>query len=288
MANREGEVIGHRYRLVDTLGSGGQGTVYRGVDLRQGDEVAVKVLEPVADDRSWRDRIFREAHALTILTGTAAVRVLHQAWADDGAFCIVTELLHGVDLESFLHQREAVDAKIDPRSLLPMLLPVVETLEAAHARGILHRDLKPSNIFILDDGSVRLLDFGFAKFTRMPTVTQAGMVAGSPSYMAPEIWQNAPSLGPSIDVYSLGAILFRALAGRPPFCADTLSDMLTLVTSAPRPSLHALRPDLPRKLDAWVTHALAISPVDRFSRPRALFNAISSLCNRNSARGGPG
>jgi serine/threonine protein kinase len=107
-SSRVGQIIGYRYRLDAELGSGGQGTVYRGVDLRDGDEVAVKVLAPAPHDAEWRERTLREAHALTVLTGTSAVRVLHQAWTDDGAFCIVMELLHGVDLEKFLRNRSAL------------------------------------------------------------------------------------------------------------------------------------------------------------------------------------
>jgi serine/threonine-protein kinase len=276
-ANRSGQVIGYRYRLVAELGSGGQGTVYRGLDLRDGDEVAIKVMEPTPHDIEWRERTFREAHALTVLTGTSAVRVLHQAWTDDGAFCIVMELLKGVDLEKFLRNRQALGTLITPRDLIPILTPIVETLEVAHAAGILHRDLKPGNVFILDTDEVRLLDFGFAKFTRMRPVTQAGMVAGSPSYIAPEIWGNVLPPDQRIDVYSLGAIIFRALAGKPPFMSDDLSEVLKLVTSAPRPSLRKLRPDLPPKIDSWVEHALAISPDERFSSARALFNAFSSF-----------
>ena len=276
-ANRSGQVIGYRYRLVSELGSGGQGTVYRGLDLRDGDEVAIKVMELTPHDIEWRERTFREAHALTVLTGTSAVRVLHQAWTDDGAFCIVMELLKGVDLEKFLRNRQALGTPTTPRDLIPILTPIVETLEVAHAAGILHRDLKPGNVFVLDTGEVRLLDFGFAKFTRMRPVTQAGMVAGSPSYIAPEIWGNVLTLDQRIDVYSLGAIIFRALTGRPPFMADDLSEVLTLVTSAPRPSLLKLCPDLPPKIDSWVEHALAISPDERFSSARALYNAFSSF-----------
>lgn len=162
-SNRSGQVIGHRYRLVTELGSGGQGTVYRGLDLRDGDEVAIKVMEPTPHDSEWRERTLREAHALTVLTGTSAVRVLHQAWTTDGAFCIVMELLHGVDLEKFLKNREVLGTPTSPRDLIPILNPIVETLQVAHAAGILHRDLKPGNVFILDSGQVRLLDFGFAE-----------------------------------------------------------------------------------------------------------------------------
>lgn len=276
-SGRTGQVIGYRYRLGPELGSGGQGTVYRGIDLRDGDEVAIKVLEPTPHDAEWRERTLREAHALTVLTGTSAVRVLHQAWTDDGAFCIVMELLHGVDLEKYLRNREVLGTPTTPRDLIPILTPIVDTLEVAHAAGILHRDLKPGNVFILDTGEVRLLDFGFAKFTRMRPVTQAGMVAGSPSYIAPEIWENVSVLDQRIDVYSLGAIIFRALAGAPPFMSDDLSQVLSMATSAPRPGLKRIRPDLPPNIDAWVQHALAISPDERFSSARALYNAFSSM-----------
>jgi len=275
--SRLGQVVGQRYRLIAELGSGGQGTVYRGIDLQNGDEVAVKVIEPDVVNEQWRERTFREAHALTVLTGTAAVRVLHQVWSDDGAFCLIMELLRGSDLDKFLRSREALNLRQELAQLVPLILPVVETLEFAHNVGILHRDLKPGNIFILDNGQVRLLDFGFAKFTRMRAVTRAGMAAGSPSYIAPEIWQELSPLDQRIDVYSLGAIIFRALAGNPPFVAPSLSALLLQVTTSPRPSLHRLRPDLPAKVDGWVEHALAISPRDRFSSVRALYNAFASL-----------
>jgi serine/threonine-protein kinase len=275
-SSRVGQVVGQRYRLIAELGSGGQATVFRSIDLHNGDEVAVKLIEPDPHDEQWRERTFREAHALTVLTGTAAVRVLHQVWTDDGAFCLIMELLRGTDLDKFLTNSEAIGVSQDPKRLLQLVLPVVETLEVAHNAGILHRDIKPGNIFILDSGQVRLLDFGFAKFTRMRSVTRAGMAAGSPSYIAPEIWQDASPLDQRIDVYSLGAVLFRALAGRPPFVSENLSELLLLVTTAPRPSLCKARPDLPRRVDDWVQHALAISPRERFSTVRALYNAFAS------------
>jgi eukaryotic-like serine/threonine-protein kinase len=276
-SGRIGQIIGQRYKLVAELGSGGQGFVFRGLDLKEGDEVAVKVLEPSPLDVHLHERNLREAHALTVLTGTAAVRILHQAWTDDGAFCIVMELLRGSDLEKHLRAREARRKLVTLRELAPILVPIVDTLEIAHQAGILHRDIKPGNIFILDAGGVRLLDFGFAKFTRMRPVTQAGWVAGSPSYIAPEIWEGATELDQRIDVYSLGAVIFRALAGTPPFMSENVSEVLVLATTAPRPSLKCIRADLPAKIDDWVEHALAISPKDRFSSARALLNAFDTL-----------
>jgi len=276
-SGRIGQVIGQRYKLVGELGSGGQGTVYRGIDLKDGDEVAVKVLIPTPQDKHLHERNLREAHALTVLTGTAAVRILHQAWTDDGAFCIVMELLRGLDLEKHLRAREAHGKFATIEELVPILTPIVDTLEIAHKAGILHRDIKPGNIFILDSNEVRLLDFGFAKFTRMRAVTQAGWVAGSPSYIAPEIWLGAAEFDQRIDVYSLAAVIFRALTGKPPFMNTDVIEVLRMATTAPRPSLKQSRPDLPSKIDDWVELALAISPNDRFSSARALYNAFASL-----------
>ncbi|HYQ16670.1 MAG TPA: serine/threonine-protein kinase [Polyangiaceae bacterium] len=276
--DREGEVVGNRYRLGALLDRGGQATVYRGRDLRMGDEVAIKViLPPQKPDAAWRDRVLREVHALTVLAGTAAVRAYHQVWGEDGTLYLIMELLHGQNLQACLEQAADEGQLLSLADIQPIFEPVVSTLEVAHAAGILHRDLKPSNIFVQTDGSVRLLDFGFAKFLRMRTVTLAGHVAGSPSYIAPESWkESTESLDQRIDVYGFSAVAFRALAGRPPFVGEGVLDIMRQCSSAPRPSLHALRPDLPRAADDWARAALAIEPDERFVTVRAAWTA---LCN---------
>jgi serine/threonine-protein kinase len=277
LRDRSGEVVGERYRLTALLDRGGQAAVYRGVDLRMGDEVAVKVLVPPQKaDASWRERMLREVHALTVLAGTAAVRVYHQVWGEDGTLFLIMELLHGANLETCLDVAKERQQQLGFADLVPIMEPVVSTLEAAHAAGILHRDLKPSNIFVQNDGSVRLLDFGFAKFLRMRSVTLAGHIAGSPSYIAPECWkESTEALDQRIDVYGLSAVLFRALAGRPPFVGDGVIQIMRQCASAPRPSLHALRPDLPEAVDDWVKAALAIERDERFSTVRASWRALS-------------
>jgi serine/threonine-protein kinase len=127
------------------------------------------------------------------------------------------------------------------------------------------------------DGSVRLLDFGFAKFLRMRSVTLAGHIAGSPSYIAPECWkETTESLDQRIDVYGLSAVLFRALGGRPPFVGEGVIQIMRLCSTAERPSLHALRPDLPRAVDDWVKAALAIDREERFVSVRASWNALKT------------
>ncbi len=286
--NRTGQVIGDRYRLEAVIDSGGQGVVYRGRDLVDGDEVAVKVLkDSVARQADWRERLIREAHALAALSGTAAVRVLDQRWTSDGVLCLVMELLRGADLETVLERLERRGVRFPVDGLELVFDPVVSTLERAHAQGILHRDIKPANIYVVDapEGpAVKLLDFGFAKFIRMKSFTQAGFIAGSPSYIAPEMWAGASELDARIDVYSLAAVLFRVLTGRPPFQSPDLVSLCQAVTQAPRPSLAKLRPDLPPAVDQWLAQALSAERSERFTSVRGMFFALSQALGRARGR----
>jgi eukaryotic-like serine/threonine-protein kinase len=284
LRDRSNEIVGERYRLVEVLDRGGQAAVYRGVDLRMGDEVAVKVLVPPQKaDAAWRERMLREVHALTVLAGTAAVRVYHQVWGDDGALFLIMELLRGANLETCLDAAKERQQQLGFADLRPIMEPVVSTLETAHAAGILHRDLKPGNIFVQNDGTVRLLDFGFAKFLRMRSVTLAGHIAGSPSYIAPECWkETTEALDQRIDVYGFSAVVFRALAGRPPFVGDSVIQIMRQCSSAPRPSLYELRPDLPTAIDDWVKAALAIERDERFTTVRASWRALTAVMQSKS------
>jgi serine/threonine-protein kinase len=206
------------------------------------------------------------------------VRVLDQKWSDRGELCLILERLHGRDFEEYLADREAQRKKLGLGELVDLLTPVALTLEAAHAAGILHRDIKPSNIFITNTNEVRLLDFGFAKFVSLRGLTRVGHVAGSPSYIAPEAWGGQPdTLDARVDVYGLAAVVFRALAARPPFQAAKVYDLYRMVVEAERPSLRQFRPDLPQDIDDWVQQSLAIDPNHRFSQIRALWNALSGI-----------
>ena len=277
---RVGHVVKQRYRLDALVGAGGQGAVYRARDLVDGDEVAVKVLHDEVDrDPTARERLLREAEALMATRGTDALSVLDTGFTPDGRLCLVTELMIGEDLEDALMRREAAGQRFEREELTEVFLPLVTTLERAHAAHIIHRDLKPGNVF-LDRSSgrtrVRLMDFGFARFSKLKKLTAAGFVAGSPSYIAPEVLAEAPAT-PLADVYGLSAMMFRAFAGRPPFVAESAVAILRAAMTAPRPSLHALRPDLPAGVDDWVAHGLAASPEERFSTPTATYRALCSV-----------
>jgi serine/threonine-protein kinase len=272
---RIGQRVKKRYELLSVIGEGGQGSVYRARDRREGDEVAIKILNGRTNDPAAMERMHREINALVTLWGTCAVKVIDQGSTDDGCFAIVMELLVGEDLEAACGRYERDGGRVPLPWAVSVFEPVVSTLERAHQHGIVHRDLKPGNVFVLSDtagGGVRVLDFGFAKFLRMSKLTSAGMITGSPSYVAPETW-NGVEADPRADVYALAALMYRTLGGAPPF-TGTLAQLLRIVSSAPRPSLRALRPELPENIDDWARCGLAIDRAERFQNVRALWNAF--------------
>jgi serine/threonine protein kinase len=282
MAFGPGDIVNGRYRILDKLGSGAHGIVYRARDLETRGEVALKFLgDGKSLDPEYCRRIEREALAMARLRGTSAVYVHGLNLAQDGSLYLVMEVLAGRDFEDYLAEAERVGGRLKKPKLLEILRPIVDTLEAAHKQGIVHRDLKPSNVFIVDvtrGGGVRLLDFGLAKLLDESALTADGMVAGTPSYIAPEAWKGKSSiLDHRIDVYSLGVLVFRALSGRTPAPKGNVLDVCSWAMTGERPSLHALRPSLPRTIDVWVEKALAIDRNDRFQSVRALWTALEGL-----------
>lgn len=280
LETRVGHVVKRRYRIDALIGAGGQGAVYRARDLSDGDDVAVKVLHDEVDrDPTARERLLREAEAMMVTRSTDALDVLDTGFTPDGRLCIVTELMIGEDLEDALLRREAAGDTFRPDEVPVIFEPIVRALEHAHAAHIVHRDLKPSNVFLdrrRGTLRVRLMDFGFARFARRKRLTAAGFVAGSPSYIAPEIAMELP-VTESADVYALSAMMFRALGRRVPFVGEGAIAVLRAAMQAPRPSLHALRPDLPARVDDWVEHGLAAKPEERFATARATYAALCSV-----------
>lgn len=274
---KQGQCLDGRYLLQEEIGRGGHGVVYKALDYETEAQVAVKVLkDTVSGDSDFALRLWREAQAMKALWGTSVVRVYRFGFDPTGSVYLVMELLSGETFEEHIDRVEAAGGRMDAYDVLMFLDPVARALETAHTKGIVHRDVKPSNIFLLEaelGGGVRLMDFGLAKKLGGEELTQVGMVAGSPSYIAPEIWRAAP-IDHRIDVYSLGAIVFRALAGRVPFESASMLDLLRMVTRGERPKLSAFRPDLPAEVDAWVSRALAVHVEDRFPYVSSMWNEL--------------
>jgi len=276
--DRIGQVISQRYELLDIIGRGGQGTVYKAFDRWTQRPVAVKVLgSKAAREVQMVERVMREQQALTVLKGTAAVELLDVCRGNAGELCMVMELLAGVDLDEHLDALARKNQRMPLGRVGEIFDPIVSTLETAHAAGILHRDLKPANIFLLQGGGVRLLDFGMARLKNAAPLTAAGMVMGSPSFMAPEAWKGLSDLlDRRADVYSLGVILYLVLAGELPFTGATLQEIFLGATTGQRPSLRRTRPELPRRADEWATRALALDREERFGSALELWESFVS------------
>jgi hypothetical protein len=186
------------------------------------------------------------------------------------------EWLDGVDMEQHLEALEESGERLSIVDLLDILQPVLDTLGKAHELGIVHRDIKPANIFLLQGGGgVRLLDFGLSRLKSSATLTAAGMVMGSPSYMAPEAWKgDSKAIGKQADLYSLAVIVYRALTGRLPFDTESLVEKMRMVTAGKRPGARVHRPDLPLVVDTWLGRALAIEPARRFQYASHFLEAL--------------
>jgi serine/threonine protein kinase len=273
----EGETLDGRYELHEELGRGGHGVVHRATDLTNGTQVAVKLLRTqIEDDPQYAERLRREAQSLAALWGSSVVRV-HDFGADpDGTVYMVMELLEGENFEVHLRDIETFGDKLNVFTVLQTLDPVARALHAAHGMGIIHRDVKPANIFLISPdqgGGVRLMDFGLAKINGAESLTAAGMIAGSPSYIAPEMW-HANGFDHRADVYSFGAVVYRALAGRTPFRSSSNEELFINVTTGPRPKLSTYRPELPEDIDLWVERALAIDRDKRYAYIPTLWNDL--------------
>ena len=254
--------------------------VCRALDRKTGQPVALKMLSPEAGkDPNLVERMLREQQALVALSGTCAVTAIDLLRLDSGAPCLVMEWLDGCDLEQQLTRWEEANQKGGNLQLLQTLQPLTETLERAHQIGIVHRDIKPANVFLARNAAggteARLLDFGLSRMKSAAPLTAVGMVMGSPSYIAPETWRgNSVTLDGRADLFALGVIVFRWLTGTLPFEGSDLIAKMTAVTSGPRPSAVALRPDLPQAVDVWISRALAVDPADRFQTGRDFYDAL--------------
>ncbi len=257
------EAIGP-YSLREQLGRGGMGVVHRAVDERTGQEVALKLLLAVADERARRRQLL-EARALTRLRHRNVVSLL-DAGEDRGRPWLALELVRGRSLQERLDR----EGPLAPKDAARLVQALAAGLAHAHREGILHRDLKPGNVLLPDDGSPpKLTDFGLAGFTfdlSQSRLTRSGTLQGSPGYWSPEQAAGQPdAIGPATDVYGLGAVLYAALTRRPPIEGASLPELLTATTNArPEP------PGADRALDAIALRCLEKAPGDRYASVAAL------------------
>ena len=272
-----GQVLGGKYRIEQALGRGGMGAVYVATQLELGRRVAVKVMLPsLARDRTSLARFRREAEIAAGIGHPNIVQVTDFGSDARGSY-FVMDLLEGEPLSDVLRR----EGRLEPRRVVAIALQILSALGAVHARDVVHRDLKPPNVFLAKvvalGEMVKLLDFGVAKLSgpEHTRLTATGFAVGTVTYMAPEQLTGGAVDGRT-DLYALGVIMYRCLAGRLPY--EGSRELLpSMILSAPATPLRAFRPDVDPRLAAIVDRALEKLPGARYPSADAMAEALVAL-----------
>jgi eukaryotic-like serine/threonine-protein kinase len=266
-----GTVFGGRYQIIEPLGRGGMGRVYRALDIKANEEVAIKLIRPdIAEDKRTLERFVNEIKLAHRVSHRNIGKMYHLG-EDQGLHYITMEYVPGEDLKSFIHRSR----RLDIATTVAIAKQVCSGLSEAHDAGIVHRDLKPSNVMIDKDGNAKILDFGIARAAGAPGVTAEGSVIGTPEYMSPEQVEGLEADRRS-DIYSFGVILFEMVTGRLPFAAET-PFVVAFKQQSERPTPpEEFNPQIPPQLSAVILRCLE---KDRDGR----YQTVEDLCRDLSA-----
>ncbi len=278
-----GKTVG-KYEIVGLVGRGGMGCVYEAINTTIQKRVAMKVIDQeLAKNDEATARFQREALAASAIESPQIVQIFDAGFTDDGTPFIVMELLRGRDLGDLLKER----GKISPGEVLPIVAQILKGLHYAHEAGIVHRDLKPDNVYLCqrDDEPLRvkLLDFGVSKIARdgrdvpLQTLTRQGTVVGTPYYMSPEQAQAFPDVDGRTDIYSVGAILYESLAGRPPHIGKSYEQVIVNICMKDVVPVDEQNAEVGPELAAVIHKALSKEREDRFSSARDFLQALADI-----------
>ena len=260
-----------KYRILERVGEGAMGVVYKAIDPVLNRPVAIKVMsEGMAQDNNLRERFLREAQAAGSLQHPNVVTI-YDFGETDGHLFIAMEFIEGTDLEQLLGRGHTIplDAKLD------IIVDVLNGLSYAHRRGLVHRDIKPANIRIDAEGHARIMDFGVVHLSTS-NLTGTGVMMGTPNYMAPENI-TGDEVTPASDLFSVGAVMYELLTNAKPFAADTLHRVLFRIVSDPPPNLLDVDPAMPPALDRVLKKALAKDPGERYANATEMANDLSAI-----------
>jgi serine/threonine protein kinase len=264
-----GEMLSH-YRVLEKLGEGGMGVIYRALDTRLERTVALKVLRPeVLGDSDRRRRFAREARAASALNHPNIVTI-YDIGSDRGVDFIAMEYVEGESLHRRLAER-----RLPFEEVLRYARGIAEALAAAHATGIVHRDVKPANAMVSRTGDIKVLDFGLAKWTEAPAAdsealtrsashyTEEGVIVGTVAYMSPE-QAEGKAVDARSDVFSFGVVLYELVCGQRPFLGSSVTTLLSAILRDTPPPPRRLRPEAPSDLERVVLRCLEKDPGKRY------------------------
>jgi serine/threonine protein kinase len=271
-----GRVIKGRYKLIDELGRGSFATVYIARDTKNNRIYAVKVMHnEFSDDGELLARFQREAHILSQFSDYHIVRIFDYGDEIDIHY-IVMDYIDGQNLK----YHTLTHGPMDAFRALDYARQIAEGLNTAYKHGVVHRDIKPQNIVINSKDVVKITDFGLARSRETVTLTQSNVFMGTAYYIPPEQAESGRSADTRSDLYSVAAVLFEMLTGRPPFEGETAVDIVIKHMNEKVPSLCRIRTDLPPEMDKFLQKAMAKSPADRYSTPPEFISAIEQLQQR--------
>ena len=272
MPNRIG-----RYELLEELGRGAMGAVFKARDPNLGRAVAVKViltanLTPQAL-AEYKKRFYREAEAAGRMTHPGVVTI-HDMGEDptSGQPYLVMEYVEGVPLDNMIDE---APAGLPLAQVLDLGAQVALALDYAHQRGVVHRDIKPANILVTKDGRAKIADFGIAKLEGAQ-LTQTGQLVGTPAFMSPEQFSGG-GVDARSDIFSLGAVLYETLTGEMPFPGETVTEIIYKVVQATPAPVRQHNPQLPAEVDVVLSRCLAKDPAQRYQRAQALAADLENL-----------
>ena len=273
-----GQKINGRYVIKKLIGEGGMANVYLGYDTILERDVAVKVLRgDLSDDEKFIRRFKREAQSASLLSHPNIVQI-YDVGEDDGNFYIVMEYVNGSTLKQLIKKR----GHLSIPEVIDITGQLTDGLAHAHDSYIIHRDIKPQNIMILDDGMVKITDFGIAMALNASELTQTNSVMGSVHYLPPE---QAAGKGSTIksDIYSIGILMYEMLAGTMPFRGETAVEIALKHIKEPMPSVRKVNPKVPQSLENVILKATAKNPKNRYNNVRELYDDLKTTMSPERA-----
>ncbi len=267
----KGDKLSDRYQIIKSIGEGGMANVFLAYDTILERNVAVKVLRgDLATDEKFVRRFQREALSASSLTNENIVEV-YDVGEDNGEYYIVMEYVEGKHLKNLLKKR----GKLTIAEVIDIMLQVTSGLSVAHDSYIIHRDIKPQNIMILENGLVKLTDFGIAVAMNSTQLTQTNSVMGSVHYLPPE---QASGKGATLqsDIYSLGILMYELLTGKLPFKGDNAVEIALKHLKEPMPSIRKELPDIPQSIENIILRATAKNPKNRYNDAREMYEDLKT------------
>jgi serine/threonine protein kinase/Flp pilus assembly protein TadD len=269
---RRGAIFAKRYEIIEELGRGGMGRLYRVIDTKIAQEVALKILRPdISRDPKIIERFSNELKTARRIAHKNVCRMYHLG-EEAGTYYIIMEYIPGQDLQSMIKMTKQLSVE----TVLSVAKQICDGLAEAHRLGVVHRDLKPGNIMIDRDGNAKILDFGIARSLESRGITEAGHLIGTPEYMSPEQAQDT-GIDHRSDIYSLGVILYEMVTGQVPFTGDSPIGISLKHIEEPPEDLRHLAPQIPKTLGELILKCLEKNKEDRFQNARDLYKELDSI-----------